>query len=66
MSENADHELKETLAKIEARKVAFDKDPLMFTIWDTLNTILNVWLCVAFLFRVTNCTCNGCAMQVFK
>lgn len=62
-----DHtDLQEKLAIIEARKAAFQKSPIMFTIWDMLSTSLNGIIWLGFCFLVANCMCSGCITAGIK
>ena len=63
LTEDSQDEQLSRLAKIEARKAAFEKSPVIFTIWDITTSFLQV-ICYVLIFALfAQCSCDGCIWQ---
>jgi hypothetical protein len=59
---NKKEDIAEKLAIIEARKEAFSRSPLWFTVWDITKAIINVVLWLGMFFILAQCSCDGCIL----
>jgi len=50
----------ETLAKIKSRSEAFNRSPIIFTLWDWVTTLMHVTFWIGFWFLIAQCSCEGC------
>ena len=58
MTENPELEHQKKLAIIEARKQAFEKSPFWFTVWDSVNSILQLCFWIGFFLILAQCNCE--------
>lgn len=53
-------ELEKEIAIVRARAQAFEKSPLIFTLWDILQVGLRLGAQIAALALMAQCICDGC------
>lgn len=61
MSDETKHE--ETMAGIESRRIAYDKNPWAFTVWYVLCKAIGAIIWISIFFLMAQCSCDGCMIK---